>query len=70
MLYAVTTGKAWFRIGETIRYDLTGDLCPGDVDARARARVVQRQHVAAAADQPQHDAVHAGGQAAYGDEAG
>ena len=22
MLYAVTTGKAWFRVGETIRYDL------------------------------------------------
>ena len=29
MLYAVTTGKAWFRVGETIRYDLTGKLRPG-----------------------------------------
>ena len=29
MLYAVTTGKAWFRVGETIRYDLTGQLRPG-----------------------------------------
>jgi 3-isopropylmalate/(R)-2-methylmalate dehydratase large subunit len=29
MLYAVTTGKAWFRVGETIRYDLTGKLSPG-----------------------------------------
>src|SRR3954452_19747233 len=29
MLYAVTTGKAWFRVGETIRYDLTGTLRPG-----------------------------------------
>ena len=26
MLYAVTTGKAWFRVGETIRYDFTGRL--------------------------------------------
>src|SRR6202012_3777048 len=24
MLYAVTTGKAWFRVGETIRYEVTG----------------------------------------------
>jgi 3-isopropylmalate/(R)-2-methylmalate dehydratase large subunit len=29
MLYAVTTGKAWFRVGETIRYDMTGKLRPG-----------------------------------------
>jgi 3-isopropylmalate/(R)-2-methylmalate dehydratase large subunit len=29
MLYAVTTGKAWFRVGETIRYDLNGKLRPG-----------------------------------------
>ena len=29
MLYAVTTGKAWFRVGETIRYDLSGRLRPG-----------------------------------------
>jgi len=29
MLYAVTTGKAWFRVGETIRYDFTGKLRPG-----------------------------------------
>jgi 3-isopropylmalate/(R)-2-methylmalate dehydratase large subunit len=29
MLYAVTTGKAWFRVGETVRYDLVGKLRPG-----------------------------------------
>jgi 3-isopropylmalate/(R)-2-methylmalate dehydratase large subunit len=29
MLYAITTGKAWFRVGETVRYDLTGKLKPG-----------------------------------------
>jgi hypothetical protein len=29
MLYAVTTGKAWFRVGETTRYDFTGKLRPG-----------------------------------------
>ncbi len=29
MLFAVTTGKSWFRVGETIRYDLTGRLRPG-----------------------------------------
>jgi 3-isopropylmalate/(R)-2-methylmalate dehydratase large subunit len=29
MLYAVTTGKAWFRVGETIRYDFVGRLRPG-----------------------------------------
>ena len=29
MLYAVTTGKAWFRVGETIRYDFIGRLRPG-----------------------------------------
>jgi 3-isopropylmalate/(R)-2-methylmalate dehydratase large subunit len=29
MLYAITTGKAWFRVGETIRYDMTGKLKPG-----------------------------------------
>ncbi len=29
MLYAVTTGKAWFRVGETIRYDFTGKLPQG-----------------------------------------
>src|SRR5665213_906871 len=29
MLFAVTTGKSWFRIGETIRYDLAGKLPPG-----------------------------------------
>ena len=26
MVYAVTTGKTWFRLGETIRYDLVGRL--------------------------------------------
>ncbi|HUA50800.1 MAG TPA: aconitase/3-isopropylmalate dehydratase large subunit family protein [Candidatus Sulfotelmatobacter sp.] len=29
MLYAVTTGKAWFKVGETVRYDFTGKLKPG-----------------------------------------
>jgi 3-isopropylmalate/(R)-2-methylmalate dehydratase large subunit len=29
MLFAITTGKAWFRVGETIRYDFTGTLRPG-----------------------------------------
>ena len=29
LVYAVTTGKAWFRVGETVRYDLTGKLQPG-----------------------------------------
>ncbi|RDJ20630.1 homoaconitate hydratase family protein [Bosea caraganae] len=29
MVYAATTGKAWFQVGETIRYDLVGKLRPG-----------------------------------------
>ena len=29
MLHAVTTGKTWFRVGETVRYDLSGRLKPG-----------------------------------------
>jgi len=29
MLWAVTTGSAWFRVGETVRYDFTGALRPG-----------------------------------------
>jgi 3-isopropylmalate/(R)-2-methylmalate dehydratase large subunit len=29
LLAAVTTGKTWFRVGETIRYDLTGQLQTG-----------------------------------------
>lgn len=29
MVYAVTTGKTWFRLGETIRYELVGRLQPG-----------------------------------------
>ncbi|MBV8650293.1 MAG: 3-isopropylmalate dehydratase large subunit [Alphaproteobacteria bacterium] len=29
MIYAATTGKSWFRIGETIRYDLEGRLGAG-----------------------------------------
>jgi 3-isopropylmalate/(R)-2-methylmalate dehydratase large subunit len=29
MIYAITTGKTWFRLGETIRYDLVGRLQPG-----------------------------------------
>ena len=28
-LFAVTTGKSWFRVGETIRYELDGKLKPG-----------------------------------------
>jgi 3-isopropylmalate/(R)-2-methylmalate dehydratase large subunit len=26
MIYALTTGKTWFRVGETVRYDLVGEL--------------------------------------------
>src|SRR3984957_14035930 len=33
MLYAITLGKAWFRVGETIRYDFTGTL-PDGVSAK------------------------------------
>jgi len=29
MLFAVTTGRSWFRVGETIRYELSGRLKPG-----------------------------------------
>jgi 3-isopropylmalate/(R)-2-methylmalate dehydratase large subunit len=29
MLFAATTGRSWFRVGETIRYDLSGRLKPG-----------------------------------------
>ena len=29
MLFALTTGKSWFRVGETIRYELSGKLRPG-----------------------------------------
>jgi 3-isopropylmalate/(R)-2-methylmalate dehydratase large subunit len=29
MIYAVTTGKAWFRVGETVRYDFEGKLKAG-----------------------------------------
>src|SRR5204863_3194656 len=29
LLAAVTTGKAWFRVGETVRYELSGALRPG-----------------------------------------
>jgi 3-isopropylmalate/(R)-2-methylmalate dehydratase large subunit len=29
MVYAVTTGKTWFRLGETIRYELVGKLQSG-----------------------------------------
>jgi 3-isopropylmalate/(R)-2-methylmalate dehydratase large subunit len=29
MLHAITTGKTWFRVGETVRYDLSGRLQPG-----------------------------------------
>jgi 3-isopropylmalate/(R)-2-methylmalate dehydratase large subunit len=28
-IFAVTTGKSWFRVGETIRYELEGKLKPG-----------------------------------------
>src|SRR3954467_13809470 len=29
LLYALTTGKTWFRVGETVRYDLDGGFAPG-----------------------------------------
>jgi 3-isopropylmalate/(R)-2-methylmalate dehydratase large subunit len=29
MIYALTTGKTWFQVGETVRYDLVGRLQPG-----------------------------------------
>src|SRR5215831_5470059 len=29
LLHALTTGKTWFRVGETVRYDLEGALRPG-----------------------------------------
>src|SRR5919106_4762633 len=29
LLYALTTGKTWFRVGETVRYDLDGRLAEG-----------------------------------------
>jgi 3-isopropylmalate/(R)-2-methylmalate dehydratase large subunit len=29
LLYALTTGKTWFRVGETVRYDLEGRLVEG-----------------------------------------
>jgi 3-isopropylmalate/(R)-2-methylmalate dehydratase large subunit len=29
MLYAITTGQSWFRVGGTVRYDLHGKLPPG-----------------------------------------
>jgi 3-isopropylmalate/(R)-2-methylmalate dehydratase large subunit len=29
LTYALTTGKTWFRVGETVRYDLEGELRPG-----------------------------------------
>ncbi len=29
MIYAAVTGKSWFRVGETVRYDLDGRLGPG-----------------------------------------
>ena len=29
LLYALTTGKTWFLVGETVRYDLTGRMAPG-----------------------------------------
>jgi 3-isopropylmalate/(R)-2-methylmalate dehydratase large subunit len=28
MIYAITMGKTWFRLGETVRYDFTGALAP------------------------------------------
>ena len=33
MIYAATTGKAWFKLGETVRYDFTGRL-PGGVTTK------------------------------------
>jgi len=29
LLYALTAGKTWFRVGETVRYDLDGAFAPG-----------------------------------------
>jgi 3-isopropylmalate/(R)-2-methylmalate dehydratase large subunit len=29
LLYALTTGKTWFRVGETVRYDFDGQLAEG-----------------------------------------
>jgi 3-isopropylmalate/(R)-2-methylmalate dehydratase large subunit len=29
LIYALTTGKTWFRVGETVRYDLEGRLADG-----------------------------------------
>lgn len=29
LLWAITTGSTWFRVGETIRYDFEGKLAPG-----------------------------------------
>lgn len=29
MIYAVTRGETWFRVGETVRYDLAGRMPPG-----------------------------------------
>jgi len=29
MVYVLTTGQTWFQVGETIRYDLVGELQPG-----------------------------------------
>src|SRR4051794_27477511 len=31
LLYALTTGKTWFRVGETVRYDLHGKLGEGSL---------------------------------------
>ncbi len=33
MLFAITTGQAWFQVGETVRYDFTGRL-PAGVSAK------------------------------------
>jgi 3-isopropylmalate/(R)-2-methylmalate dehydratase large subunit len=43
MLFAITTGKAWFRVGGTIRYDFTGTLQPG-VSAKDIFLFIAGQH--------------------------
>ena len=57
MLYAVTTGKAWFRVGETIRYDFTGRLRPG---VSAKDIFLHHRRDVGGARQPEHRVWRAG----------
>jgi 3-isopropylmalate/(R)-2-methylmalate dehydratase large subunit len=50
MLYAVTTGKAWFRVGETVRYDFSGKL-PDGVSAKDIFLTIAGKY---GAHQPEH----------------